>query len=228
MSLRARERSGRRRLEGVAAVVQPAAVVTGRVHPLERAAAAAAQRGQHTECLADVSDALLLGVVLEGPIQHPAWHAAYELLRLPRLDRLIRHFGWLLLHGSLRCSAVVASWCTVGSFKELRDTVCYSASCCDAQLETLSHAFMTCPVVQPAVAWLGGGCGAKWWQGCSCLLMAGFCWLGITLSRTLGAGMLVGRCGPICACCLAPAVSQGGDWEGVHSGCSGWADCCLG
>jgi hypothetical protein len=87
VSLRARDRSGRRRLEGVAAVVQTAAVVTGRVHPLQRAAAAAAQRGQHTAGFADVSDALLRDVVLEGPIQHPAWHVAYESLTLPRQVR---------------------------------------------------------------------------------------------------------------------------------------------
>ena len=104
--------------------MQTVAVVTGRVHPLERGAAAAAQRGQHAEGFADASDALLRGVVLEGPIQHPAWHAAYESLTLPRLDRLTRHFGWLLLHGSLRCRAVVAPWCTVGSMQELHDTQC--------------------------------------------------------------------------------------------------------
>jgi hypothetical protein len=40
--------------------------------------------------------------------------------------------------------------------QELHDTVCCSASCCVAQLETLSHTFMGCPVVRPAVAWLGG------------------------------------------------------------------------
>jgi hypothetical protein len=140
--------------------------------------------------------------VLEGPIQHPAWHAAYESLTLPRLDRLTRHFGWRLLHGSLR--AVVPPWCTVGSMQELHDTVCCSASCCVAQLETLSHTFMGCPVAC-GQRWPGwGGCGARWWQGCSCLLMpAGFCWLGTTLSGTLGVGMPGGRCGPICVCCFA-------------------------
>ena len=52
--------------------------------------------------------------------------------------------------------------------------------------------------------WPGWGrCGARWWQGCSCLLMPGFCWLGTTLSGTLGVGMPGGHCGPICACCFA-------------------------
>ncbi len=65
MSLQARDRSGRRRLDDATAVVQPAVVVTGWVHPLERAAAAAAQRGEHTEGFADASDALLFGVVID-------------------------------------------------------------------------------------------------------------------------------------------------------------------
>ncbi len=43
--LRARARSGRRRL-GDAVCLQPVSVVVGRVHPLERAAAAAVRRGQ--------------------------------------------------------------------------------------------------------------------------------------------------------------------------------------
>jgi hypothetical protein len=37
-------------------VVQTVVVVTGRVHPLEQAAAAAAQRGQHAEGFANASD----------------------------------------------------------------------------------------------------------------------------------------------------------------------------
>ncbi len=108
---------------------------------------------------------------------------------------MTRHFGWLLLHGSLRCRAVVAPWCTAGSMQELHDTVCCSASCCVAQLETLSHTFMGCPGCGAASGSLGwGGCWARWWQGCSCLLMPGFCWLGTTLSGTLGVGMPGGRC----------------------------------
>jgi hypothetical protein len=207
--------------------VQTVAVVTGRtgrVHPL--------QRGQHTEGFADASDALLLGVVLEGPIQHPAWHAAYESLTLPRLDRLTRHFGWRRLHGSLRCRAVVAPWCTVGSMQELHDTVCCSASCCVAQLETLSHTFMGCPVVQPAVAWLG----ALWSKVAGVQLpLDARVLLSGDHSHCLGPcgwGCRAGTVDPsapaVLPCCLAPSVPQGGDWEGVHSGCSGWADCCLG
>ena len=63
VSLRVWDRSGRCRLEGAAAVLADrCSMVTGRVHPLERAAAAAAQRGLHAEGFADASDALLRGM----------------------------------------------------------------------------------------------------------------------------------------------------------------------
>jgi hypothetical protein len=39
------------------------------------------------------------------PLQQPPWRQAYDSLRLSRLDRLTRFFGWRLLHGALRCSA---------------------------------------------------------------------------------------------------------------------------
>jgi hypothetical protein len=95
------------------------------VHPLERAAAAAARRGQPVDAFADASDLLLLGV-LGVPVQRPPWRKAYyESLRLPsRLDRVTRHFGWLLLHGALRCSAAAVTWCQVDTVQELRVTVC--------------------------------------------------------------------------------------------------------
>ena len=111
---------------------------------------------------ADASDILLLGV-LDVPVQRPPWRKAYEALGLPRLDRITRHFGWRLLHGALRCSATAVTWCRVGTVQELRDAVCCSAVTCGgdealeaAQLESLSHTFLHCPVVRPAVGWLRG------------------------------------------------------------------------
>ena len=161
VSLRARQRTARRRVVEVADT-PPVAAVTGRVHPLERAAAAAEQRGQCMTAFADASDTLLLGIAA-GPALHPPWRKAYVSLRLARLDRLTRHFGWQLLHGALRCNAMAVLWCRVGTVQELRDAVyCSALPCCGAealegeQLETLSHAFMHCPVVRPAVSWLQG------------------------------------------------------------------------
>jgi hypothetical protein len=60
--------------------------------------------------------------------------------------------AWRILHGAL----------PVGGRRAMQDqhappaTVCCSASCCTAglPLETLTHAFVECPVVAPVVAWL--------------------------------------------------------------------------
>jgi hypothetical protein len=161
--LRVRSRSARRRAPEPAAAALPAAdPLTGRVHPLERAAAAAALRGQPVDAFADASDALMRGVMYM-PLQRPLWREAYASLRLPRLDTITRLFAWWLLHGALRCSATAVLWCKVGTVKELRAAVCCSATACagdealeGAQMESLSHIFVQCPVVRPAVAWLRG------------------------------------------------------------------------
>jgi hypothetical protein len=60
--------------------------------------------------------------------------------------------AWRILHGAL----------PVGGRRAMQDqhaapaTVCCSASCCTAclPLETLTHAFVECPVAAPRVAWL--------------------------------------------------------------------------
>jgi hypothetical protein len=54
------------------------AVTTGRVHPLERAATAAQQRGQRSEAFADSYDALLVGVAAEVAAPQPPWRLAYS------------------------------------------------------------------------------------------------------------------------------------------------------
>jgi hypothetical protein len=68
------------------------------------------------------------------------------------------------------CAAVQCDGCAVvqrgplvGTVQELRAAVCCSATTCagdealvGAQVESLSHLFVHCPVVQPAVAWLRG------------------------------------------------------------------------
>jgi hypothetical protein len=77
---------------------------------------------QWSEAFADASDMLLLGV-LDGSAQRPSWRKTYESLGLPRLDRVSRHFGWLLLHVALHCRATAVTWCQVGTVQELRDAV---------------------------------------------------------------------------------------------------------
>jgi hypothetical protein len=70
-SLRARAGLARRRVTA-AVGPQPQAAVAGRVHPLARAAAGLARRGQLTEGFADAVDALLI-CALDGRSQRPAW-----------------------------------------------------------------------------------------------------------------------------------------------------------
>jgi hypothetical protein len=110
----AQARSARRRMVAAAPAVplDAGAVITGRVHPLERAAAAAQQRGQRSGVFADsYHDALLVGVEAAVAVPPPPWRLAYQALRLRRLDRVTRHFGWRLLHVALRCGAATVAWC---------------------------------------------------------------------------------------------------------------------
>ncbi len=79
------------------------------MHPLERAAAAAVQRGQlAVEVFYDAADALLVGVLDGLPAERPAWRKAYELLRLLRLPRLDRVGSLGILTGGW-CIAVQCS-----------------------------------------------------------------------------------------------------------------------
>ncbi len=136
--LRVQARSGRRRVEAASPAVPAAAagaVTTGRVHPLERAAATAQQRGQRSEAFADSHDALL---------------ACVAALRLRRPDRVTQHFGWRLLHVALRCGAATVTWCRAAGLQELQDAVCCSAVQCagaglgDGQLESWSQPTFSC------------------------------------------------------------------------------------
>ena len=106
----------------------------------------------------------VLHVEADGRVQRPPWCAAYMSLRCSRLDRLTRHFGWLLLHGALRCGASLLARCCPESRAALFREVCCVAACCSGgedgdlvpPLDSFSHLFLECPVVAPAVAWLRG------------------------------------------------------------------------
>jgi hypothetical protein len=92
-----------------AAAALPTAAVTGRVHPLERAAAAAVQRSVASQWMLLLMP--LLRGVLDMPLQQPPWQEAYKSLQLPRLDRLTRFFGRRLLHAW--CTAVQCDGCAL-------------------------------------------------------------------------------------------------------------------
>jgi hypothetical protein len=144
-----------------------------RAHPCERAAQrlglAAAGHGQ-----ARVDDGV--DAVVEynrvrqrawAGVERPPWLIAFSAVRLSRLPRPLRFFGWLLAHGALRCGGAMVSWrhaepeFAVGDFVEM--CACGAAGCVSGGVpvagepppcETLSHVFVECPVVRPAVEWL--------------------------------------------------------------------------
>jgi hypothetical protein len=153
--LRVRNRSARRRAPEPAPAALPAAAVTGRVHPLERAAvAASALRGQPVDAFADASDALMRGV-MGLPLQQPPWREAYASLRLPRLDRITIFLGGgccMVRCGAVRRLCCGARWARCAAQPrpalEMRRWWGHRWSPCRTSL--------WCHVVQPAVAWLRG------------------------------------------------------------------------
>ena len=135
-----------------------------RVHPYQRAALAAAASAraaadwlQQAPC-----DAVDLLGGRPGGVDHPVapWRKAYIALRAPRLDRQLRYFGWLLLHGALRCGACSLSWGGADNRAALFQECGCLADCCASlpvpPLDDYSHTFVHCPVVRPARQWLAG------------------------------------------------------------------------
>ena len=94
------------------------------------------------------------------------WLTAFQVVRLQRLARPLRFFGWLMAHGALRCGGAMVTWrrseegFDVGDFVEM--CACSAAGCQSGEgppgepppCETLTHVFLECPVVKAAVEWL--------------------------------------------------------------------------
>ena len=81
------------------------------------------------------------------------------------MPRHRRHFGWRLLHGAVRCGAAAVRWSVAASVEELRGAVCCREQSCSAAaalpsgepvpaMADISHVFLHCPAVRPAVEWL--------------------------------------------------------------------------
>lgn len=97
--------------------------------------------------------------MLDRAAPKPPWQQVWGRLRDRRLPRLLRTFGWRLLHGALACGAARAHYMQYTVAQRLQHCKC-SATACQQQpvvpLETLSHMLLQCPVIQPAAAWLQG------------------------------------------------------------------------
>jgi Reverse transcriptase (RNA-dependent DNA polymerase) len=149
--------TGRRRSRSPSLEPQP------RLHPIERAA----RRLQFAGGAVGPQDGVDVGMrATDAP---GPWCRAVRLVWNKRLSRELSYFGWQLLHRSLRAGAFRVGWTgdvvSVLDFCQCRADTCVVdlASLSDlgrcpatACLETYSHMFVFCPVVQPAVYWLIG------------------------------------------------------------------------
>lgn len=115
-----------------------ASVRLPRPHPLERAQ-------------------LRLGAPAPAPpALRGGYSQAWERLADPTLHRPFRITCWKLLHGCLGCNAFLHHVRVQRGSGPAAPVLACSAPECQPQapLETLSHAFLECPAVAPAIDWL--------------------------------------------------------------------------
>ena len=133
-----------------------------RPHPAARAAArqqqAAAAVGSVSSSAAQWRPLLTadpLQPVVDGPVAvgRFAWKAVWSRLHDRHLPRHLRAFGWRMLHGALACGAVRMGFQQLPAAQACQQAQC-SAPGCQQQLQTYTHLFLECPVIQPAVEWL--------------------------------------------------------------------------
>jgi hypothetical protein len=129
-----------------------------RAHVLDRVAARLGAGVPPVARADDTSDILRRAAPGAAP---PPWRSRYAALWQAHLPRHLSHFGWQLLHDALPWRARLVAW-GGGTVAELAATSACSAQAClasvgaPAGLETLEHAFVSCPVVAPVWEWLAG------------------------------------------------------------------------
>lgn len=104
--------------------------------------------------MADAAAPMPPATVEEGEEQ-AAVRAAWRRLKLADLPREQYGTAYRLAHGSLYVGGFLCHIGVVG-----RTLACCSHPTCDSVLETLSHAFLSCPAVAPAAAWVCSVFGA--------------------------------------------------------------------
>ena len=94
-----------------------------------------------------------------GSVQEEAlWQGVWQRVHYRVLPRPSRVFAWRLLHGALRVGGATVRFYPPGDPGVRVGPVC-PFPCCHgppAQLETLQHLFMECPVGKGALTWLAG------------------------------------------------------------------------
>lgn len=114
----------------------------------------AALMGGRQDDVADAAAPMPPATVEEGEEQ-AAVRAAWRRLKLADLPREQYGTAYRLAHGSLYVGGFLCHIGVVG-----RTLACCSHPTCDSVLETLSHAFLSCPAVAPAAAWVCSVFGA--------------------------------------------------------------------
>jgi exonuclease III len=86
------------------------------------------------------------------------WQGVWQRVHYKGLPRPSRVFAWRLLHGALRVGGATVRFYTAGHPDLGTQPLC-RFPCCrgpPAQLETLQHLFLECPVGKGALLWLAG------------------------------------------------------------------------
>jgi hypothetical protein len=82
----------------------------------------------------------------------PPYRAAWRRLNSTRLSNEAQSIAWWAMHGALYCNAF--KHYVFGDSRTYTGSPHCSAAACDHQPETLTHLFVDCPCVRPAVEWL--------------------------------------------------------------------------
>ena len=86
-----------------------------------------------------------------GHSEQSRWRRIWELASAPFIDRQHRILWWRILHGCLMCGAYKAYIHRATPQQANCPLPCCQGS---AQLQTVSHLFLTCPAAATAVGWL--------------------------------------------------------------------------
>ena len=85
-----------------------------------------------------------------------AWHKAWRDLRSAPVPRAQRFLAWRIMHGSLPCAARLAAWHRTQGRPPDHDRRCLRQGCAAAgHVETITHAFLDCPVARQVQQWVG-------------------------------------------------------------------------
>jgi hypothetical protein len=123
-----------------------------RRQPRDRALPRVQPTSTPTSAAARASDEIDAAAPRMGPA--PAWRGVWGRVQDSSLPRELRSLGWRILHCALNVGAFRAYKHIQTSSQPASGAGMCSHINCDGQPETLSHAFVGCPVAEGATRWL--------------------------------------------------------------------------